>query len=73
MDYLQVFKIQNICDPDVQGKRVTQIIHSQEIPEYKNTYILRDGSSPVVGTIFVIDDGSVLPCYGLMNIEERCK
>ncbi len=60
MDYLQVFKVQNICDPDVPGKRVTKITHSQEVPEYENTYFLRDGSLPVEGTIFVIDDGSVV-------------
>lgn len=59
MDYLQVFKLQNIYDPDM-GLKVTKVIHSQEIPEYEYIYYLRDGSSPVEGTIFVIDDGAVV-------------
>ncbi len=60
MDYLQVFKLQNICDPEVTGKILTKITHSQEIPEFEYTYYLRDGSFPMEGTIFVIDDGSVV-------------
>jgi hypothetical protein len=60
MDYLQVFKFQNIYNPDIPGKRVAKIIHSQEIPEFEDTYFIRDGSSPVEGTIFVIDDGDVV-------------
>lgn len=39
---------------------MTKIIHSQEVPEYENTFILSDGFSPVEGTIFVIDDGHVV-------------
>lgn len=60
MDYLQVFKINNIFDPDAPGKRVAKIIHSQEIPEYENTYYRSDGSSMVEGAIFVIYDGNVV-------------
>jgi hypothetical protein len=60
MDYLQVFRLQNIYDPNRTGNRVTRIVHSQEIPEYESTYILSDGSFPVEGTIFVIDDGNVV-------------
>lgn len=59
LDYLQVFKLQNIYDSD-KGLKVTIVIHSQEIPVYEYTYYLRDGSSPMEGTIFVIDDGSVV-------------
>jgi hypothetical protein len=59
LDYLQVFKLQNIYDPDM-GLKVTKVMHSQEIPEYEYTYYLRDGSFSVEGTIFVIDDGSVV-------------
>jgi hypothetical protein len=60
MDYLQVFRLQNICDPVMTENRMTRIVHSQEIPEYESTYILSDGSSPVEGTIFVVDDGNVV-------------
>lgn len=47
-DYLQVF-----CLSEYNGKQ--RIIHSQEVPEYSNEYVL-DIGNPITAKVFVIDD-----------------
>ena len=47
-DYLQVF-----CLSEYNGKQ--RIIHSQEVPEYSNEYVL-DIDKPITAKVFVIDD-----------------
>lgn len=54
IDYLQVFELKSIEN----GDRFNQeIIHSQEVPEYKKKYLTEVGK-PVNAKIFVIDDKS---------------
>lgn len=60
LDYLQVFKLQKYYDPSISNSTSLRITQSQEIPERLSTYSLSNGSSSVEGTIFIIDDGSVV-------------
>jgi hypothetical protein len=56
LDYLQVFKLDKIYDPE--SKRMKQlIVHSQEEPMYTKEYLVEIvGSEGIKDTVFVIDD-----------------
>lgn len=53
IDYLQVFELRSIDD----DKFNQEIVHSQEVPEYKKKYLM-ELSNPINAKIFVIDDKS---------------
>ncbi len=52
LDYLQVFELSPVTQ---DHQTVQQVIHSQEVPPYKETHYLT-GSEPFSAKIFVIDD-----------------
>ena len=52
MDYLQVFTLKSI---NIDGMIMQEINHSQEQPEYKNTFAF-ESDNPISAKIFVIDD-----------------
>lgn len=58
LDYLQVFELKSKELVDEKGKVIYEmtLTHSQEIPEYSNSYIFRV-EEPVNEKIYVIDDG----------------
>ncbi len=53
VDYLQVFKLETITVGNVQHLKV---IHTQEVPEYKETYLVEDFNLALDCKVFVIDD-----------------
>ena len=48
-DYLQIFRLE-----DDKGKQ--KIVHEQEIPEFKQEYLL-PSDNPINAKVYVIDDG----------------
>lgn len=54
-DYLQVFRLEVVSE---NGRKVQQIVHSQEEPEYSNTYTIPLVGDGVKGKVFCIDDGA---------------
>ncbi len=53
VDYLQVFKLESKVVGNSQHLLIT---HSQEIPEYKEQYVVADFTSTLNCKVFVIDD-----------------
>lgn len=53
VDYLQIFTFSVINEGDKLYQRIT---HSQELPEYKETYQLEVMGEGITGKVFVIDD-----------------
>lgn len=53
VDYLQVFKLEEIND---NGKSKQKITHSQERPEYSKEYIITTNEA-ISSKVYVIDDG----------------
>lgn len=73
LDYLQVFKLETIGNQE-EGTLVQVITHSQEQPKYGRVYYIPTLSNGVTGKIYIIDDGSTLPCYGQTSIRrEICR
>ncbi len=54
MDYLQVFELKEIKEPDVVENQM--IIHRTEVPEYKKSYALLV-DEPITEKVYVIDSG----------------
>ncbi len=53
VDYLQVFKLETKV---VGGKQHLLITHSQEVPEYKENYVVADFTSELNCKVYAIDD-----------------
>lgn len=53
LDYLQVFRLSTI---NKDGRILQQITHTQEVPPYKNTVIIRISKPISNRKIFCIDD-----------------
>lgn len=51
-DYLQVFEI----EPIDKQKRITRVIHRQEVPKYEREYVVNAKADEKI-KVFVIDDG----------------
>lgn len=52
MDYLQLFRLK---PKDIEGTMAQEIEHSQEVPPYKNTVLLKI-DNVIEATIFVIEE-----------------
>ncbi len=52
LDYLQVFNL------EIAGENTQKIIHHQEVPEYREEYIIPDIERPIKAKVFVIDSQS---------------
>jgi len=50
-DYIQVFELVRVDD------HTTKIVHKQENPEYKKSYLIHESINENLVRVFVIDDG----------------
>ncbi len=55
VDYLQVFKLESKV---VDNKQHLIIVHTQEVPAYKETYVVENFEIELHCKIFAIDDGT---------------
>ena len=54
MDYLQVFELKEIKDPEVKANQL--VIHRTEEPEYRRTHAITV-EKPITEKVYVIDSG----------------
>ena len=54
MDYLQVFELKEITDPEVKANQL--VIHRTEEPEYRRTHTITV-EKPITEKVYVIDSG----------------
>src|SRR5690554_976815 len=54
MDYLQVFELKEITDPEVKANQL--VIHRTEEPEYLRTHAITV-AEPITEMVYVIDSG----------------